>query len=181
MFSLAIYDTLTPGSLTDGETIAGTGTIDGDRQGRPDRRHPAEDRRPPATPAPSCSWCPPTTARTPSARPTATCGWSGPTTMHDALERGRRRGSRTATPTLPTLRAALSDPGHDRRRATTPTSTPTPALAAAVLEIESHIADGGWDQPARLYALVDTGAAGRARAGARRRDGPGRRRRRRGR
>jgi len=31
-----------------------------------------------------------------------------------------------------------------------------PALAAAVLEIESHIAAGGWDQPARLYALVDT-------------------------
>jgi hypothetical protein len=31
-----------------------------------------------------------------------------------------------------------------------------PALAAAVLEIESHIAEGGWDQPARLYALVET-------------------------
>ena len=31
-----------------------------------------------------------------------------------------------------------------------------PALAAAVLEIEHHIAAGGWDQPARLYALVDT-------------------------
>lgn len=31
-----------------------------------------------------------------------------------------------------------------------------PALAAAVLEIESHIAGGGWDQPARLYALVST-------------------------
>lgn len=31
-----------------------------------------------------------------------------------------------------------------------------PALAAAVLEIESHIAGGGWDQPARLYALVPT-------------------------
>ncbi len=31
-----------------------------------------------------------------------------------------------------------------------------PALATAVLEIETHIADGGWDQPARLYALVDT-------------------------
>ncbi len=31
-----------------------------------------------------------------------------------------------------------------------------PALAAAVLEIESHSAAGGWDQPARLYALVDT-------------------------
>ena len=33
-----------------------------------------------------------------------------------------------------------------------------PALAAAVLEIESHIADRGWDQPSRLYALVDTAA-----------------------
>lgn len=31
-----------------------------------------------------------------------------------------------------------------------------PALAAAVLEIESHQATGGWDQPARLYGLVDT-------------------------
>lgn len=31
-----------------------------------------------------------------------------------------------------------------------------PALAAAVLEIETHIAEGGWDQPARLYALVPT-------------------------
>jgi len=29
MFSLGIYDTLTPGSLTDGQTIAGTGTVDG--------------------------------------------------------------------------------------------------------------------------------------------------------
>lgn len=44
------------------------------------------------------------------------------------------------------------------------TSSPTdtsdfdvdPALAAAVLEIEEHIAEGGWDQPARLYALVET-------------------------
>jgi hypothetical protein len=33
-----------------------------------------------------------------------------------------------------------------------------PALAAAVLEIETHVAGGGWDQPARLYALVDTAA-----------------------
>lgn len=31
-----------------------------------------------------------------------------------------------------------------------------PALASAVLEIEQHIASGGWDQPARLYALVAT-------------------------
>ena len=32
-----------------------------------------------------------------------------------------------------------------------------PALATAVLEIEAHAAESGWDQPARLYALVDTG------------------------
>lgn len=31
-----------------------------------------------------------------------------------------------------------------------------PALAAAVLEIESHVATEGWDRPARLYALVET-------------------------
>ena len=31
-----------------------------------------------------------------------------------------------------------------------------PALAAAVLEIETHTATAGWDQPARLYALVQT-------------------------
>ncbi|WP_203336797.1 PPA1309 family protein [Nocardioides limicola] len=31
-----------------------------------------------------------------------------------------------------------------------------PALAAAVLEIEQHAAAEGWDQPARLFALVDT-------------------------
>lgn len=30
MFSLAIYDTLTPGSLTDSRTVAGSGTIDGE-------------------------------------------------------------------------------------------------------------------------------------------------------
>lgn len=33
-----------------------------------------------------------------------------------------------------------------------------PALASAVLEIETHLAGDGWDQPARLYALVETGA-----------------------
>ena len=31
-----------------------------------------------------------------------------------------------------------------------------PALAAVVLEIEGHVAGSGWDQPARLYSLVDT-------------------------
>ena len=31
-----------------------------------------------------------------------------------------------------------------------------PALATAVLEIEAHAANEGWDRPARLFALVDT-------------------------
>ena len=40
-----------------------------------------------------------------------------------------------------------------------PTALPEdPALATAVLEIEAHVAGEGWDQPARLYALVDTDA-----------------------
>jgi hypothetical protein len=30
------------------------------------------------------------------------------------------------------------------------------ALAAAVIEVERHAAGAGWDQPARLFALVDT-------------------------
>ena len=47
MMSLAIYDTLTPGSLTDGVDVAGTGTITPAGKVGPDRRHPAEDRRRP--------------------------------------------------------------------------------------------------------------------------------------
>lgn len=42
-----------------------------------------------------------------------------------------------------------------------PRDVPVPqdqALATAVLEIESHVADRGWDQPARLFALVDSSA-----------------------
>jgi hypothetical protein len=31
-----------------------------------------------------------------------------------------------------------------------------PALAAAVLELEEHAAESGWDRQARLFALVDT-------------------------
>ena len=40
--------------------------------------------------------------------------------------------------------------------AETPPLPEDPALATAVLEIEAHVAQAGWDQPARLYALVDT-------------------------
>jgi hypothetical protein len=37
-------------------------------------------------------------------------------------------------------------------------SNTDPALAAAVLELETHASEQGWDRPATLYALVDTGA-----------------------
>jgi hypothetical protein len=40
--------------------------------------------------------------------------------------------------------AGYDDPGADE------------ALAGAVLEIERHAAEAGWDQPARLFALVPT-------------------------
>lgn len=40
-----------------------------------------------------------------------------------------------------------------------------PTLNAAVLEIERHVAAAGWDQPARLYALVDTAALVRSEPG----------------
>ncbi|MFP5416126.1 MAG: hypothetical protein ACLGHZ_04500, partial [Actinomycetes bacterium] len=30
------------------------------------------------------------------------------------------------------------------------------ALVAALMEIERHVGHGGWDQPARLFALVPT-------------------------
>jgi hypothetical protein len=33
---------------------------------------------------------------------------------------------------------------------------PTRPLLAAIAEIDRHLAEGGWDQPARLYALVKT-------------------------
>ena len=45
MFALGIYDKLTEGALTGGTVFAGTGTIRADGDGRPDRRHPAEDVR----------------------------------------------------------------------------------------------------------------------------------------
>jgi hypothetical protein len=51
-----------------------------------------------------------------------------------------------------------------------------PALATAVLEIEAHVGRDGWDQPARLYALVDTAtlvAQEPALAAAMEIDGPG--------
>ena len=55
------------------------------------------------------------------------------------------------------------NPFEDQPEGLPPADVPTdlpadPALASAVLEIESHVGREGWDQPARLYALVETAA-----------------------
>ena len=107
--------------------------IDARRHGRPDRRHPAEDRRRRATPAPSCSWCRRTTA-------TRRC------------ERRQRRhaagaGRRPCTSAGWRIEAWADDPDADlpsceddggRRDATRRRDLDVdPALAAAVLEIET--------------------------------------------
>lgn len=36
------------------------------------------------------------------------------------------------------------------------TAAPSPALLSVVGEVEGHVAEAGWDQPAQLFALVDT-------------------------
>ena len=135
-----------------------------------DRRHPAEDRRRPrrrrrAVPGPGR-----TTARTPRAPTTGTCDWSRCDHLRRRLDghRGLGQGPRRRP-------ARAAGRPHDDDLDAASTADADPALAAAVLEIESHIAEGGWDQPARLYALVDTADARTPRARARLRDGPRRR------
>jgi hypothetical protein len=44
----------------------------------------------------------------------------------------------------------VSDPAGDHAPAA------TAALTAALTEVDRHLATGGWDQPAKLYALVKT-------------------------
>ena len=88
-----------------------------DRQGRTDRRHPAEDRRRRATPAPSCSSSRPTTATASGEWTPATCAWRGPTTMHGAVEDPGRLGRRPRR-RPPQLRG-------DRRHDEPPTRRPT--------------------------------------------------------
>ncbi len=118
------------------------------------RRSPA-----PANRAPSCSWCRRPTVPDIEDVNNGDMKLVLAETMHDAVaaleawakdrdadlpkcsDLDQRRGAAVTGPTDPELSAALDV---------------DPALAAAVLEIESHIAENGWDQPARLYALVDT-------------------------
>ncbi|WP_278260289.1 hypothetical protein [Nocardioides convexus] len=160
MFSLAIYDTLTPGSLTGGATVAGTGESARRRQGRPDRRDRPEDRRCPGRGRRVVLRAQGELPRRQGPRPRPAPGQGD----HDARgapgpgevgRRPRRQACRPADP--PSL--------HPRASPWTTSLDVDPALAAAVLEVEKHLARAGWDQPARLYALVDTAQAGRAGAG----------------
>ena len=165
MFSLGIYDTLTKGSLTDGKTIAGTGTIDaagnvGPIGGIQQKIVGARDA------GAELFLVPPDNCDEASAPRNGDMRLVEAPTMHSARE-SIEKWVADPDATLPTC-------GDDDCMTTTKTRAPTagfddvdPALAEAVLEIESHIAGDGWDQPARLYALVDTAALVAKRAGAR--------------
>ncbi len=104
------------------------------RSGRCGRRHPGEDRRqlPGTGRRSSCSRRPtaPTSTEVPDGlRVVPVESLSGAT---EALQRSGR-------------------PGAGRIRAGVPVSD---ALVAALIEVERHVGRSGWDQPARLFALV---------------------------
>ena len=110
MFSLGIYDTLTPGSLTGGADRRRHRHHRRRRHGRADRRHPAEDRRRPRRRRRAVPGARRTTAPTRRARRTATCAWSRPTTMHAAVavDRDLGRGPRRDAADL--RRGVVTDP-----------------------------------------------------------------------
>lgn len=56
--------------------------------------------------------------------------------------------------------AAVSDPGSDPTELQDASEGPTPAdpLLVAAVDTERHVAQNGWDQPPRLFALVRTAA-----------------------
>ena len=108
MFSLAIYDTLTPGSLTGGAGRRRHRHHRRRRQGRPDRRHPAEDRRRPRRRRRAVPGAAGQLRRRRWAPATATCAWSRPTpctTRSHAIE----AWVETTTPTLPTCEGTVTD------------------------------------------------------------------------
>ncbi len=104
MFSLAIFDTLTPGSLTGDAAVAGTGTMSEDGSVGPiggiqQKIVGARDD------GAELFLVPPTTAQTRSRRRTATCGWCGPT---PCTTRWRRSRPGSTTPTRRSRRARTS-------------------------------------------------------------------------
>src|SRR5205823_5836164 len=111
------------------------------------RRSPA-----PSRPVPPPSWSPHRTAAT-SPASARRCGSSAsppwPTPSGRSARSARpssRRGSRRAEAGV---MAGTDAPGEQERRE---------ALLAALVELEHHVAEGGWDAPPRLFALVETDA-----------------------
>ena len=103
MFALGIVDKLTPGSLTGGKYIAGTGTIDDAGHVGADRRHPAEDGRCPTRAGATVFLAPAGQLRRGPRRPCRTgCGWSGSSTLSDAVEAARRTCARAGPTSVPT-------------------------------------------------------------------------------
>ena len=173
MFSLAIYDTLTPGSLTGGEPGRRHRRA---RLGRHRRRRSAASSR--RSPAPARTGAelflvPAGQLRRTPRRPQRRHAAGQGDDLRRPLRRGRGLGQG------PRRRPAeLRDHRGDGMTASLDplgSLDADPALAAAVLEIESHIAEGGWDQPRRLYALVPTADLVRREPDARRGDGARRR------
>ncbi len=136
-------------------------------------RSAASSRRssPPATPAPSCSWCRPDNCDEAIGAPNGDMRLVR--AQHHArgarADRGLGRRPDAALPDL-RRRRRMSDRMTDSEL--TPETAADPALAAAVLEIETHVAEAGWDQPVAALRAGRHRRAGRPGAGARRRDGP---------
>ena len=145
MFSLAIYDTLTPGSLTGGHDIAGTGEITADGTVGPIGGHRPEDRRRPRRRG----------RAVPGARRQLRAGARRASRGHEAGPReddarrppvhpdlGRRPGRR---PALVHQGVTVTDhqPVDPADEGVPEGPLPDPALASAVLEIEQHISSAG--------------------------------------
>ena len=144
MFALGIYDVLTPGSLTDGKVIAGTGEIDaqgkvGPIGGIQQKLVGAQDDGAELflVPADNCA--------------EALDGNYDPDKM-------RLVKVSTMEQALDEVQAWVKDPDAKLTRCTamSPVADPAGALADVVREVEAHASRAGWDQPAQLFALVET-------------------------
>ena len=144
MFALGIYDTLTPGSLTDGKVIAGTGEIDADGKvvaigGIQQKLVGAQDDGRRAVPRPGRQLC---RSAGRELRPRQDAAGEG---VHDRAGARRRAG-------------LGEEPGREAGEVhpMSPVPDPAGAIADVVREVEAHASRAGWDQPAQLFALVET-------------------------
>ena len=106
----------------------------------------------PATPGPSCSWCRRTTAQDALGAPNEDMRLVRADDHARRPGRDRGVGRRTPTPTCPAARRATRPRDRVRRRPSTSTRRWPPPSSRS----RATSPPGGWDQPARLYALVDT-------------------------